>query len=767
MDLANFITYLFLVLSGLIVGYWLFYRDRSHEQNTRGKLSKENVDLRRALQTSQVALESLEGKYGRQRGQLNVLQKLCDDWSLSRETTERERAQLEADLSSKTTRISAVETDYRDEKQKRISLEDRVHKLAQEVISKKAEVEEQWRGKHAEAKSTLDKRMLELEKIKADRKNVSKQLHNANARIAELESEIASNKNLIKTATVNATGLKQEYVSLETGLKSTNDQLKRAQADMAKAVSQKEAARKAANQAEKQLAVLEKETESLTDKCQTLQQKLETKKAALAKTQEQLVKVTEQRDQAMGHEKASGVISSGLQKRLDNQETTIHMLRQSQDDALENLKHELKVRTELEAKFEARAKAIREDAEKKRREFEEQIETLREKSKKQRADYEAKYKLKLEEARGQAETLHSDRTAKYDREMKDLREQLARQTAQYAEHSRDLRDQLKQQRDEMTPLSKRCNTLESEASTYSESIVKLDAKREQLHQELKATRKQLQAQLKQDSETIGELQRERNDLRKELDQLHLNMAPMQEKIESQRMFVTELEMSQTRVAELERSMAQRDQETKRLHAQANELERLRQRYQDARERQDALQVQLDEMVSRQISSESDRSNLVARISELEARLNASAETIEDLRKERALVLATLADQRSTQAPEATIISFTQSMEPEAVEEDSYDAEYGGRMRRDANRGMVFTEAPDSRDDLKRISGIAVVLEKRLNDFGIYTFKQIMEWKNEEIEEFSRLLAFRDRIDRDDWQGQARFFYDQKSKRAAA
>ena len=41
----------------------------------------------------------------------------------------------------------------------------------------------------------------------------------------------------------------------------------------------------------------------------------------------------------------------------------------------------------------------------------------------------------------------------------------------------------------------------------------------------------------------------------------------------------------------------------------------------------------------------------------------------------------------------------------------------------------------------------------------------MEWKTEEIDEFSRLLAFRDRIVRDDWQGQARFFYNQKRKGA--
>ncbi|MFT5300938.1 MAG: putative flap endonuclease-1-like 5' DNA nuclease, partial [Mariniblastus sp.] len=34
-------------------------------------------------------------------------------------------------------------------------------------------------------------------------------------------------------------------------------------------------------------------------------------------------------------------------------------------------------------------------------------------------------------------------------------------------------------------------------------------------------------------------------------------------------------------------------------------------------------------------------------------------------------------------------------------------------------------------------------------------------------EFSRLLAFRDRIQRDDWLKQAKFFYDKNRKRSVA
>ncbi len=757
MDALELFTAMFLVLSGLIVGYWLFYRDRSQEETVRGKLKKENNELRRSVQTSQVAFDSLQEKFGRQRGQLNVLQQLCDDWSSSRETSERERAQLEANLSSKTTRASELEKEFREEKQKRVELEDQLHKLTQEQITFKATLEEEWRSRQAETETALNKQVIDFESVKGDRAQLSNQLHTANARIAELESEIKSSKSMFETATANASGLKQEYVSLETGLKSTNDQLKQAKAEIAKVKSQRDVAIQESSDTEKELAVVQKELETLREQIRNNEQKLETSQAALTTTQQQLARVTEQRNQSMELEKATGVVASGLQKRLDNQESTIHMLRQSQDDALENLKHELKIRTELESKFDARTQAIRED-------YEAQLASLRE----------------------EKDGIKTEHVSKYESQLSELREQLSRQASQYAAHSRDLRDQLAQQRKELdsernrvtsesqamasqlsstkSKYKNRIQQLETDSATYTESIVKLDAKREQLKQELETARSQMQMQLKQDSETIGELQRERNDLRTELEQLHESIVPLQEQISSHQAFTTELDLSQARIVDLERALGQRDQEAKRLQAQANELERLRQRYQDAKDRQEKTQCQLDEMVSRQIARESERSKDIARIHELEAQLSVSLETINDLRKERAMVLATLAEKHQAREPEATIISFTQAIEEsKPVVEEDYDPEYGGRTRRDANRGIVFTEAPETCDDLKRISGIAEVLEKRLNDFGIYTFRQVMEWKPLEIEEFSRLLAFRDRIDRDDWQGQARFFYNQKRK----
>jgi predicted flap endonuclease-1-like 5' DNA nuclease len=55
------------------------------------------------------------------------------------------------------------------------------------------------------------------------------------------------------------------------------------------------------------------------------------------------------------------------------------------------------------------------------------------------------------------------------------------------------------------------------------------------------------------------------------------------------------------------------------------------------------------------------------------------------------------------------------------------------------------------DDLKKIYGIGPVLEKRLNDLGIYFFREIAMWTKEDILRYEgQLKEFRDRIVRDNW-----------------
>lgn len=65
------------------------------------------------------------------------------------------------------------------------------------------------------------------------------------------------------------------------------------------------------------------------------------------------------------------------------------------------------------------------------------------------------------------------------------------------------------------------------------------------------------------------------------------------------------------------------------------------------------------------------------------------------------------------------------------------------------------EAKGDADDLKKISGVGPVLEKKLNEFGIYHYWQISALNKDDIATIDEALSFKGRIDRDDWLTQAK------------
>lgn len=74
---------------------------------------------------------------------------------------------------------------------------------------------------------------------------------------------------------------------------------------------------------------------------------------------------------------------------------------------------------------------------------------------------------------------------------------------------------------------------------------------------------------------------------------------------------------------------------------------------------------------------------------------------------------------------------------------------------DPQLGLIYKSRPDHSDDLTALKGIAQVLEQRLHELGVYTHEQIAGWTQEQIREFSTRLAFKDRIEREQWVEQAR------------
>lgn len=83
------------------------------------------------------------------------------------------------------------------------------------------------------------------------------------------------------------------------------------------------------------------------------------------------------------------------------------------------------------------------------------------------------------------------------------------------------------------------------------------------------------------------------------------------------------------------------------------------------------------------------------------------------------------------------------------------------------RPMGLSDAPSDSDELKRIKGIGSVIEETLNGLGIYQFKQIANWDENNVLWVENFLAFPGRIKREDWITQAKTLAEGGSTEFAA
>jgi predicted flap endonuclease-1-like 5' DNA nuclease len=105
----------------------------------------------------------------------------------------------------------------------------------------------------------------------------------------------------------------------------------------------------------------------------------------------------------------------------------------------------------------------------------------------------------------------------------------------------------------------------------------------------------------------------------------------------------------------------------------------------------------------------------------------------------------------TPAPLRTDLGSLRSVRSKAYQDTSEPGPEAAR--RVAARSRVVRAA--QADDLKRIRGIGVMTEKRLNALGITTYEEIANWTREDIDRVSAQLAFKGSIERENWVEQAR------------
>ncbi len=183
--------------------------------------------------------------------------------------------------------------------------------------------------------------------------------------------------------------------------------------------------------------------------------------------------------------------------------------------------------------------------------------------------------------------------------------------------------------------------------------------------------------------------------------------------------------------------------------------------------QNKLSVEFNDL-KRESSQSKERLNLQkTKESELSKTIDSLTISNDQLRHERAELLARLANHQSMSESDSAILSFAKAMEQRKSQSQQYDAEHQGHLIEHAQRGMLFASPPKKPDNLKFISGITEILEARLNDCGIYTYQQILAWSDEEVVAFSSLLGISESLITKTWQQQADFLAQPKDGQIAA
>ncbi|MHA1157314.1 MAG: 50S ribosomal protein L21 [Alphaproteobacteria bacterium] len=90
--------------------------------------------------------------------------------------------------------------------------------------------------------------------------------------------------------------------------------------------------------------------------------------------------------------------------------------------------------------------------------------------------------------------------------------------------------------------------------------------------------------------------------------------------------------------------------------------------------------------------------------------------------------------------------------PKAEEAPKAEAKAPAPKKAEATKAPAAADAPD---DLKKISGVGPVLEKKLHALGIKTYTEIAGWSADDVTRIDDELNFKGRIERDGWIDQAR------------
>lgn len=308
--------------------------------------------------------------------------------------------------------------------------------------------------------------------------------------------------------------------------------------------------------------------------------------------------------------------------------------------------------------------------------------------------------------------------------------------AQRIEHDR-LTEQNKALMEQVSQYLASNKDAKNRAKELSEAVQEAYARRDQLQREIKDIRSTLEASMN------------------ERDQLQSN-------ISSQATDSAEAEAKESRMKKLQLELENWQNRLPPL------IEKFRQRNEDAEQ----LEVDLAEAHKRIAELEASADPGQTRIEpvrdpeELTDGRDASNDTMDDdeadvVANDNGNIEFDEADVEEAAAEE--VATGDGDLDPGDDQDSEEDGEDGEDEDEDEDEDESTTPINGSRDNLKAIKGVGPAIEKTLNEMGIFSYRQIADMSEYDIDRIAkRLKGFRSRIYREDWIGQARDLRDQDS-----
>jgi len=329
-------------------------------------------------------------------------------------------------------------------------------------------------------------------------------------------------------------------------------------------------------------------------------------------------------------------------------------------------------------------------------------------------------------------------------------------------------DQLESRQAELDRLAEQNVSLMGQISQYQASQNDSVNRAKELSDSLKETfkrRDKLQRHLKEFREKLAAAIAQRDQLKSAIENREIKhkSSASESKEKDDKIFHLSRELTswQSRVPPLVEKFQERDKQARALEA---ELESVRARLASFEEMAKMSETRIESVDADAMLNGLDASN--------EPHSDTAAHTVSDLQDQ--IHDAADADAEMEQKPEA-VEEFTASdneLLPEDIFVEEGDNETAAEPDTDTDTDTekaeddLFTsvnkylddvaEPGDDKDDLKKIKGVGPVIEKTLNELGIFLFSQIAEMSEFEIDRVAqKLKGFRSRIYREDWMGQAR------------